>query len=260
MQVAAPAVTAVWLNDILDHHLNPPRPDVRNCDGDELLFCTLQFPFTDAVLPDDIRSVLNERPELSCAGDTFWSWIALGKEAVSNKVKNTRKSAGLEILSTTGDHGPLILGTLEIRDRTLLVSVNSRQRAERARVLFTDVLGSRVGPPLTQMQSLEQSMAARPAAPKSALASLEIPPDLRRNIIHQSMDKHYGRMLNEPIPMLGNRSPREAVKTDAGRKNVVAWLKTLENHSAKILDSNDPVATYDFSWLWVELGVSAERR
>jgi hypothetical protein len=74
------------------------------------------------------------------------------------------------------------------------------------------------------------------------------------------MDKHYRRMLDEPVPMLGNRTPRKAVKTDAGRGKVVAWLKTLENHSANIADPNDPMATYDFSWLWAELGVSALRR
>ena len=85
-------------------------------------------------------------------------------------------------------------------------------------------------------------MAARAAAPKSAAAPLEISLEQRRNIIHQCMDKHYRRMLDQPVPMLGNRSPRNAVKTDAGRQKVVAWLKTLENHSANIVDPNDPMA------------------
>ena len=258
LQVGAPAVTAVWLNDILEHRLNPRQPDVRNSDGDELVFCTLHFPFADAVLPDDIRSVLNERPELSCEGERFWNWIAIGEEA--KQAKNKAKSGRLQILTTTGDDDTLILGNLEMKDRTLLVSVNSRERAERAQTLFGDVLGARVGPPLKEMQSLEQLMAARAAAPKSAAAPLEISLEQRRNIIHQCMDKHYRRMLDQPVPMLGNRSPRNAVKTDAGRQKVVAWLKTLENHSANIVDPNDPMATYDFSWLWVELGVSALRR
>jgi uncharacterized protein (DUF2384 family) len=90
--------------------------------------------------------------------------------------------------------------------------------------------------------------------------TLELSREQRRRIIHQSMDKHYRQILDEPVPMLGNRSPRKAVKTDAGREKVIAWLKTLENHSANIADPNDPMATYDFSWLWVELGVPALRR
>jgi hypothetical protein len=101
---------------------------------------------------------------------------------------------------------------------------------------------------------------ARSAATRSGPASLALSPEQRRSVIQQSMDKHYRRMLDEPVPMLGNRSPRKAVKTDVGREKVVAWLKMLENHSANIADPNDPMATYDFSWLWVELGVSALRR
>ena len=258
LQVGAPAVTAVWLNDFLEHRLSPRQPDVRNGDGDQLVFCTLHFPFADGVLPDDIRFVLNERPELSCEANTFWNWIAIGEEA--KQAKKRPKSGPLQILTTTGDDGALILGNLEIKDRTLLVSVNSRERAERARTLFGDMLGARTGLPLTETQSLEQLMSARAAAPKPALASPEISPEQRRGIIHQSIDKHYRRMLDEPVPMLGNRTPRKAVKTDAGRGKVVAWLKTLENHSANIADPNDPMATYDFSWLWAELGVSALRR
>ena len=260
LQVGAPAITAVWLNDILEHRLNPRQPDVRNSDGDELVFCTLHFPFADAVSPDDVRSVLDERPELSRESDTFWNWIAVREEAASKQAKKRPKSGRLQILTTTGDHGTLILGNLEIKDRMLLLSVNSKERAERARALFGNVLAARIGPPLTEIQSFEQLMAARSAAPRTVPASLEISPEQRRSIIHQNMDKHYRQMLDEPVPMLGNRSPRKTVKTDVGREKVVAWLKTLENHSANIDDPNDPMATYDFSWLWVELGVSALRR
>jgi hypothetical protein len=260
LQVGAPAVTAVWLNDILERCLNPQQPDVRNSAGDEVVFYRLHFPFADAVSPDDIRSVLNKRPELSRESDTFWNWIAVGEKAAFTQVKKKPKSGRVQILTTTGGDGTLILGNLEIKDRTLLVSVNSKERAERARALFDDALGARIGPPLTEIQSLEQVMAAPSAAPKSAPASLELSSEQRRSIIHQSMDKHYRRMLDEPVAMLCNRSPRKAVRTEAGREKVVAWLKTLENHSAKIADPNDPIATYDFSWLWAELGVSALRR
>ena len=260
LQMGAPAITAVWLNNILEHRLNPRQPDVRNGDGDELVFCRLHFPFADAVSSDDIRSVLNERPELSRESDTFWNWIAVGEEAASKQAKKKPKSGCLQLLSTTGDQGTLVLGNLEIKDRTLLVSVNSKERAERARALFSEAFGARIGPPLTEIQSFEQLMATRSAAPRTVPDSLDPSPEQRRSIVHQSMDKHYRRMLDEPVPMLGNRSPRKAVKTDVGREKVVAWLKTLENHSANIGDPNDPMATYDFSWLWAELGVSALQR
>ncbi|MDB5374140.1 MAG: hypothetical protein JWP04_2782 [Belnapia sp.] len=44
-----------------------------------------------------------------------------------------------------------------------------------------------------------------------------------------------------------------------GREKVVAWLKTLENHSAK-RPAGDPIGDYDFGWMWRELGVDEWRR
>jgi hypothetical protein len=67
-------------------------------------------------------------------------------------------------------------------------------------------------------------------------------------------------LLDQPIPVLGNKSPRAAVKTAKGRTKVVDWLKILENHTAKMVGHNDERATYDLSWLWTELGVTELRR
>jgi hypothetical protein len=64
--------------------------------------------------------------------------------------------------------------------------------------------------------------------------------------------------LDEPIPTLGNRSPRQAAKTAKGREKVVDWLKMLENSSGRQAP-DDPMASYDFTWMWEELGVSEYR-
>jgi hypothetical protein len=64
--------------------------------------------------------------------------------------------------------------------------------------------------------------------------------------------------LDEPIPMLGNATPRKAAKTAGGRERLAAWLKRLENQMAQH-ESLEPMPGYDVAWLWEELGV-AERR
>ena len=79
-------------------------------------------------------------------------------------------------------------------------------------------------------------------------------------IIHDSLDWHYRDLLDQPIPMLGNKSPRAPVRTAKGRIKVVDWLKTLENHAAKSAGRSAEIANYSFSWLWTELGVAEPRR
>jgi hypothetical protein len=67
-------------------------------------------------------------------------------------------------------------------------------------------------------------------------------------------------MLDQPAPILGNKSPRAAAKTAKGRQKVANWLKLIENHSAKSVGRNNEIATHDFGWLWDELGVNDLRR
>lgn len=73
------------------------------------------------------------------------------------------------------------------------------------------------------------------------------------------MDRHYMDLLDEPVPMLGNMTPRRAAKSAAGRAKLTAWLKLLENGAAR-QEAASPMAGCDLSWMWVELGVADLRR
>jgi hypothetical protein len=125
----------------------------------------------------------------------------------------------------------------------LILSVNSQGRANRGRASLSELLSGLVGEPLVEMQTLNQVMASRPDSPT--------PPepnptkDERRTIIHQSLDRHYQNKLDQPVPILGNKSPRATAKTAKGRAKVIDWLKMLENSAAKSAGRNDDMATYD---------------
>src|SRR3546814_1382959 len=64
-------------------------------------------------------------------------------------------------------------------------------------------------------------------------------------IVHAMLTREYIKVLDEPVPMLGDKSPRQLVKTKAGRTKVAEWLKILENGAARA--KNDPMATYSRS-------------
>ncbi len=75
---------------------------------------------------------------------------------------------------------------------------------------------------------------------------------------HEFLDQHYRDTLDQPVPSLGGKSPRQSVRSAAGKKAVVAWLKLLENRTAG--QRNPHLAEYDFSWMWEELALEALRR
>jgi hypothetical protein len=81
LRAAAPTITTVWLIDIIDRATVPQIPEVRNAEGDELLFCTVHYPFAADATADDIRLALGRCPELRQENATFWNWIGPRKPA-----------------------------------------------------------------------------------------------------------------------------------------------------------------------------------
>jgi len=256
LRAAAPMITTVWLTEIIERTLNPPTVDLRTTEGDKLVFCMVHFPFAADASVNDIRLALSHRPELRQENATYWNWIETRKSI--DVVSGTRSGAqNFQTFATTLDDGSLVLGNVELKEKTLVLSANSKARAKRGRALLAQILGGLVGQPLVEMQTVEKAMASQNA---SQPPSVELSEEERDTIVHRSLDRHYRGLLDQPIPMLGNVSPRAASRTSKGRAKVVDWIKMLENHSSKLSDRNDPVATYDFDWLWSELGVGTLRK
>ena len=182
---------------------------------------------------------------------SFWNWVE--EPGTSSP---TRRRPKAQRLVTTMDDGAVVLGNLEIKARRLSLTANSEARAIRGQALLAGALGGLVRASLVERTDLEQSMAEarqRPPQPPG------MPPEVERQVISRALHDHYRRILDEAIPALGNRSPRSAAKTPKGREKVVAWLKMLENHGARH-GTDDPMAGYDFGWMWRELGVEHLRR
>jgi len=256
LRAAAATFSTVWLVDLLQRQLEPALPEVGNSDGEELLFSTAHYPLKPEAAAADIRSAINTIPTMRQENDTFWNWIDKAKPN-STKGAVGRKTKGLTFVSTMHD-GAVVLGSVELKGRTLSLSVNSKSRAERGRALLEPVLAGLVGTPLVETQTIEQMLKSRPNADAKAAPS-RLSAEDERAFVHQSLDRHYAKMLDEPVPSLGNVTPREAAKTAQGRDKLIDWLKLLENHSAK-QPAGDPMADYDFTWLWEKLGVSELRR
>jgi hypothetical protein len=242
----------MWLRDVLAKALNPVPRQITNSDGEPLEFLSVHYPLTPLAEPASIYSALASNPEFRAESDGFWNWVKQPKHG------RAKKSAAAQSLITMTDDGGIMLGSIELKGKTLTLSVNSAARAARGRALIEPLLAGMVREPLVERQTIEQMMASADRKGGNE-PPLGLAPEQERAIVHQGLTDHYGRMLDEPIPALGNTTPRKAAKTAKGRGRVIAWLKMLENHSAQ-QPAGDPMADYDFTWLWEELGLGDQRR
>jgi hypothetical protein len=127
--------------------------------------------------------------------------------------------------------GATVLGSVELKGRTLLVTVNSAERVAKVQALIDAAAGDLLKSPLTTIRTVDQ-MRADQRRDGPSEATDEIPPEIARQLMRDHLDKHYRETLDAPIPALGGKSPRQAVRTAAGREKVIEWLKMLENRSA----------------------------
>ena len=243
----------LWLDDMLHRALNPSLPQMQNTDGEPLEYITVHFPLVSQSNLPAVRAALDDLRPLRKESDTFWNWV---EEKTPRRKSANRKTADTQSFSTTID-GAVVVGAIELTAKAITLSVNSEARSARGRALLEPVLATLVRAPLVERQTVEQMMARdRLSAQDDAV---RLPADEERRIVHQSLTDHYRQTLDEPIPALGNQSPRKAAKTIKGREKVIAWLKMLENRSAH-QGQDDPMGSYDFTWIWQELGLGDQRR
>jgi hypothetical protein len=249
---AAPLFTTSWLLDVLPRALGTDRPTLLNSEGDEVVFHTVTFPFAESGSREEIARRLAHLPSLRHETATFWNWIDQAKSQGGKR--GGTKGVTWNI---TMDDGAVVLGNVELKGKTVALSVNSAVRAERGQMVLAAALAGLIGKPLTAIQTVEQMQAA--PRPRLEQTTADIPPEVQTALVHTLLDKQYRELLDEPVPMLGNISPRAAARSARGRRNLAAWLKQLENHSRNARTAHDPMATYDFNWLWRELKIEQLR-
>ncbi|MFT4184051.1 MAG: hypothetical protein QM636_19275 [Rhizobium sp.] len=245
LQAAASMFTLSWLFDTLERATG--LPSMQNADGDELVFHDVRFPLASGVTQKDIAARVSGIPGMSQENAKFWNWL-------EQKPKHGARKRTGPSFETTMDNGARVLGNIELKGKLLHLSTNSAERAQIGTTLVQQALGDLLRAPLTEIRTIEQMMAERPPRDEEDPAN-EIPLEIAEQVVHQFMDRQYRDTLDQPVGMLGNKTPRQAAKSAAGRQRVAEWLKYLENQSSRQPNPADPMATYSFEWMWHELGI-----
>jgi hypothetical protein len=249
LHASARLFTRTWLIDVLGR-ASEPLPEVRNTDGDELVFSEARFPITGELASviaglDAINEFERDDPEVM-----QWNWHGHGSP--SKRVLRGKSHT----FKAEEDAGRTILGNIEIGEDALILSTNSVERADKGRDLVLSRLDGLVGPPLTSHQTLEKMLDERSG---STPVQSELPPEVAEQVIHSYLETHYRQALDDPLPYFDGKTPRQAAKTKKGRVQVINWLKKLENSEARRAASQEQ-QPYDFQWMWREMKVDDARR
>jgi hypothetical protein len=240
--------------DIADRLYHPQLPTFSNTDGDPLLLQTLHFELrcSPQAAFERLRSLSLDRPARECMEDPKYdaagalhavrfSWLKAGN-AKHKEWDNT------------------ILGTLQINGAKLTVDVNSQRRADAARSEVERRLGTDAMYRTRVMESVEKAIQERGTRPETARERRAREDNERLNALPEVQEHlrataaaHWRNWLDEKIPALRNRTPRQASRTPEGRERLEALLQSFAVQD----DAHGPTPfSADVAALRKELGLS----
>jgi tetratricopeptide (TPR) repeat protein len=144
-----------------------------------------------------------------------------------------------------------VLGNIHIEKGELVLESNSRERMERGKLLLSSLAGESLRHQRDEFTTQKEIKSRAAAAPRSARREEEIPKEERDEAIAHFLEEHYRAWPDMKLPALDGKTPREAVRTAKGRKQVIAVLKDMENGADRNRQKGEPA--YDFARLRAEL-------
>jgi hypothetical protein len=210
---------------IIRDALNRP-PRLANTDGDPLVFHTLNFRIEspegafEALAPLALgrsKQDLLAKAEFDGTGrlrTVNFEWLKKGNSKMSSW-DNT------------------ILGSIKISQGSLIAEVNSEKRAKRLRNEIAKRLGANATHERTVAQTPNEMLAKSPRQDKMRAKDEETVDDILRDPevrkqIQEEVQKKTEAWVYQKVPILGGRTPMEAVRDPEGREIVESLLLDWE--------------------------------
>jgi hypothetical protein len=200
--------------DEYDERMSVP-PVMTNTDGDPLLFITESFRFKVA-----------DRAEIE-------SRIAPMEGIDSSRIQPEESEyVFVEPSSSRTSSNDTVVGAVTVCGKELLIDTNSEKRADAMARRIRDACAGLLGKSRRKYQSpadMAREAALRPAETKERAApTLEV-----QNVLRQVKENHYRDWVDHPLPALGGKTPRAAVRSAKSRLAVDVLLRDLENHESR---------------------------
>jgi len=230
--------------DLSDEIFAAAMPEFRNMDGKELIFTKSTYEFN----PSDRTVIINT---LSKIGEFEFEVDAEELDDLFVWVDEPDNPSLM-------DH--VVKGRIEIGKRHLKTDCNSAERDNQLRSKLMAVLNGLITHRKTASEPLDMSRLADRAegelsGQETGVLNLEdLPEDARAELI-EHMEDIYMKWADTPVPVLDDKTPREAVKSDEGKKQVISLLIDWENSQSRV---ENPQFAFDFSKLRKALGLPLE--
>ncbi|KAF0217571.1 MAG: SEC-C motif domain [Geobacteraceae bacterium] len=226
-EVVSCHITAHWLEGLIAERPLPTLVDTST--GEPIMLTTDHYRVNDWQALEALFAGLSD-----IEGDRKEGWVRF--TPLEGEMRRSRAALN-----------PKGADTLEVFCRTVKLADETRQ-------WLANLAGNNLTYRIREMVDprSEKALESAPATPRA-----EVPPEIAAQLIHNYLSKFYANWTEEIIPVLGNKTPRQALKTEKGRRAVIDLLKTYEHGEARRVRDQGG-APFDFGFLWERLGLERE--
>ena len=238
-------------------------PKLRNSEGEPLMFITARIKVRDA---RPLRLAMSDHPDFIEGADCGVIWLGCEMTRVEAE---TLRAAALAYAAERGEalveeEGPQRYerGHLRFRGRTLVAEVNSEARLDNLLELLRrfgadpEPISTKRTDPQAMLERErirhQESKAGRRSGAGDHPESRTDDLPTERELCPEAMLAWQRAWLDEPIPALGDLSPRRAAEEAESRVDLEALLRQLEYTSAR----RGALAGLDWAAIRAELGMS----
>lgn len=222
----------------LDQWFAPaPLPQIRDAStGDPLLLVTDHYRVLDAAA---LAASMASQPDVE--GDARQGWNRLIEGA----------DGALRSLSTINPGRSI--DRVELFHRTQRLADDGRAWFEGVAGATVQHLTREITDPAGHVARVGGNTSGRAPRPSFA-GTADLPPEVIAQAIEQSIRRYYANWVDETIPALGGRTPRQAITTTAGLERVKGLLREYEEgERQQSAAQGRPAVSYQF--LWDALGI-----
>ncbi len=232
-------------------------PSLFTAEGDPLIDGRASWRIADA---SAALELLDDPPQLAWVGESedgsgeAFQWTVAREQLRMSETPLPPGALRFES-SLTEMPGRVCLATFELTDEELRCTAVSEARLNAAIELIRMRLGALVELRDRSTQPIEADLSS--PGPDRARQPRKSPPGISavaaRDLERQLLNDHYRRWLDESLPALEGRSPREASQ-GAQCDELELLLRGIENRAERA--RRDGTAWPDLSWLRDELGLN----
>lgn len=186
-------------------------------------------------------------------GGIVFDWLRRGESKVLEEQMPTALRHPDEARDGTG-----ALAKLTLFDERLVVEAFGKQKFRFAKKMLKKYCGHRIRFLEESKKDLKESLLRRmeeadPEGDDGGNSHDDIPLDTKRTVIRKYHESHYRRFLDDPVPMLENKSPRQAARERGMRPKLIELMK-LHIHGIDQRNRREDLGL-DMEWVLDELGL-----